>query len=95
MDGATAPRRRGTARQLLDGEGWRNSSSTAKDGAQRLLDGKGRRKRGGDGLRAQQMEYNLGESSHFLSQNIRLIFSKPDIEIPGGSRKKNWTDRGD
>jgi len=24
---------------------------------------------------------------------IRLIFSKPDIEIPGGSEKKNWTDR--
>jgi len=24
---------------------------------------------------------------------IRLIFSKPDIEIPGGSEQKNWTDR--
>ena len=26
-------------------------------------------------------------------KHIRLIFSKPDIEISGGSEKKNWTDR--
>ncbi len=52
--GATAPRRRGTARRLLDGEGRRDGSSTARDGARRLLDGKGRRKRSGDGLRAQR-----------------------------------------
>ncbi len=25
--------------------------------------------------------------------NKRLYFSKPDIEISGGSEKKNWTDR--
>jgi len=31
--GVTAPRRRGTARQLLDGEGRRDSSSTVRDGA--------------------------------------------------------------
>ena len=37
-DGATAPRWRGTAR----------------GGARRLLDGKGRRERGGDGLKAQR-----------------------------------------
>jgi hypothetical protein len=54
MDGATAPRRRGTARRLLDGNGWRDGSSTARDGARRLLDGEGRRERGDDGPRAQR-----------------------------------------
>jgi hypothetical protein len=54
MDGATAPRRRGTARRLLDGNGWRDDSSTARDGARRLLDGEGRRERGDDGPRAQR-----------------------------------------
>jgi len=39
-------------RRLLDGEGRRDGSSSAR-GARRLLDGKGRRERGGDGLRAQ------------------------------------------
>ena len=54
INGATAPRRRGTARRLLDGEGRRGGSSTARDGARRLLDGKGRCESGGDGLRAQR-----------------------------------------
>jgi len=48
MDGVTTPWRRGTARRLLDGEGRRDGSSMAS------LDGKGRRERGGDGLRAQR-----------------------------------------
>jgi len=26
-------------------------------------------------------------------RQVNLIFSKPDIEIPGGSEKQNWTDR--
>ena len=33
MDGVTAPLRQGTARQLLDGNGRRDSSSTARDSA--------------------------------------------------------------
>jgi len=33
MDGAMAPRRQGTARRLLDGEGWRDGSLTARGGA--------------------------------------------------------------
>jgi hypothetical protein len=45
MDGVTAPRRRGTA---CDG------SSTARDRAQRLLNGEGRREHGDDGPRAQR-----------------------------------------
>ena len=48
MDGATAPRRRGTALWLLDGEGRCDGSLTARGGVWRLLDGKGgRRERGG------------------------------------------------
>jgi len=54
MDGATAPRRRGTARRLLDGEGRRDGSLMARDGAQQLLNGKGRHERGGDRPRAQR-----------------------------------------
>ena len=46
--GATAPCRQWMARWLLDG------SSTARDGARRLLVSKGRRECGGDGLRAQR-----------------------------------------
>ena len=47
--------RRGTgARRLLDGEEWRDGSSTARDGVRRLLDGKGRREHGGNGQRAQR-----------------------------------------
>ena len=65
--GATAPRRQWMAQRLLDGEGRHGGSSTvrdgataprwrgtARDGARRLLDGKGRRERGGDGLKAQR-----------------------------------------
>ena len=53
-DGAMAPRWRGTARWLLDGEGWRDGSLTTRDGTRRLLNGKGRRECGGDGPRAQR-----------------------------------------
>ena len=41
--GATAPRRKCTARRLLDGKGRRNGSSMARDGVRRLLDGEERR----------------------------------------------------
>jgi len=54
MDGATAPRWQGTAGRLLDGKGWHDGSLTARDGARRLLNGKRRRERGGNGLRAQR-----------------------------------------
>jgi hypothetical protein len=43
MDGATAPRRRGTARRLLDGEGRRATAprrrGTARDGSSTARDG--------------------------------------------------------
>ena len=51
---ATAPQRRGTSQRLLGGEGWRDGSSTARDGARRHLDLKGQHERSGDGLRAQR-----------------------------------------
>jgi hypothetical protein len=30
---------------------------------------------------------------YLMYVHVRLYFSKPDIEISGGSGKKNWTDR--
>jgi len=43
-----------TAQRLLNSKGWRDGSSTVRDGARRLLNGKGRREHGGDGPRAQR-----------------------------------------
>ncbi len=54
MDGATAPQRRGTACRLLDFNGRGDGSLAVRDGARWLLDGEGRRERGGDGPRAQR-----------------------------------------
>ena len=51
---ATTSRTRGLeGRDDLDGKGRRDGSSTARDGARRILDGKGWHESGGDGLRAQ------------------------------------------
>ena len=61
-DGATAPRRRGTARRLLDGNGRRDGSSMARDGARQLLHGEGQRERGGDGPRAQRQWAAMGSA---------------------------------
>jgi len=35
-----------------------------------------------------EFPFQLGEESHFGRYHLRLIFSKPDIEIPGGSEKR-------
>jgi len=53
-DGATAPRWQGMARRLLDGEGRRDGSLMARDGARQLLNSEGRHERDSDGLRAQR-----------------------------------------